>query len=340
MLLAVLLMRQGVAPRMTLTLAGPFPKEVPSLVRELVPPEMAIREIHDQEMLDAARDLEFVILRTLKISGELIQANSNLRFIQRWGAGYDSVDIETAGKQGIPVAVAAGVNSNAVAEHAILLMLASLRHLVALDTSIRRGAWDRSTFAQNSFTIADKTVGLIGCGAIGRMVAAKASALGAKVAYYDAFRLPLEQESALGLQYLPLGELLRTSDIISLHLPLLESTKNILTEEALRSIKPGAVLVNTSRGGLIDETALAKVLREGPLMAAALDSFSEEPYPAEGSLRGLNNLIMTPHIGGTVADLTLPMVRTVTSNVLAVIEGKPLPQRDLVNKNLCGYPTF
>lgn len=323
---------------MTLSLVGPYPSEVPELIRERLPLNMQLREIKDQEALDVARDLEYVILRTLKIDAHLIENNPNLLFIQRWGAGYDSVDIVAAGKRKIPVAVAAGINSNAVAEHAILLMLASLRHLIALDASVKRGAWDRSSFAQNSFTIADKTLGLIGCGAIVKLVAAKAQALDAKVAYYDSFRLNPHEEKSLGLSFLPLRELLEVSDIISLHVPLLDSTKNIIDASALSLMKQGSILINTSRGGLIDEAALVSALREGPLMAAALDSFSEEPYPSNGALLTLANLIMTPHIGGTVADLTLPMVRKVIANVAAVKEGKALPKRDCVNQDLCGYP--
>ncbi|TXT47500.1 MAG: Phosphoglycerate dehydrogenase and related dehydrogenase [Spirochaetes bacterium] len=323
---------------MILTLAGPYPKEVPGLIRELLPPDLALREIKDQESLDAARDLEIVILRTLRMGGALIEANPGLRLIQRWGAGYDTVDIEAAGRRKVPVAVAAGVNSNAVAEHALLLILACLRHLTALDASMKRGLWDRTKFAQNSYTIADKTLGLLGCGAIGRLVAEKARALGARVKYFDAFRLSEREEKALGIEYASFDEVVSSSDIITLHLPLLEGTKNIMDQAALAAMKPGSVLVNTSRGGLVDEAALAKALVEGPLMAAALDSFSEEPYPADGPLMGLENLIMTPHMGGSVVDLTLPMVRKVAANALAVMNGRPLPRRDMVNQAACGYP--
>lgn len=323
---------------LTITLAGPYPPDVPGLLRRHLPAEFELREIHDQASLDASRDLQFVILRTLTVNAALIGANPGLTFIQRWGAGYDSVDIEAAGARGIPVAVAAGVNSNAVAEHALLLMLASLRHLTVLDASTKGGQWDRTSFAQNSYTIADKTLGLVGCGAIGRLVAAKARALGAAVIYHDAFRLSAQEEQTLGLGYAPLDRLLAESDIVSLHLPLTDSTKNIIDRRALQFMKRSAILINTSRGGLVDEEALAAALREGPLMAAAMDSFATEPYPADGPLLGLENLIMTPHIGGSVADLTLPMVRKVAENTILVARGLPLSRRDLVNQKLCGYP--
>lgn len=322
----------------TLTLAGPYPEEVFGLLRKELPESLNIRVVKDQASLDGLNDMEFVILRTLRMDGALIEANPSLKLIQRWGAGFDTVDIETAGRRNVPVAVASGVNSNAVAEHALLLMLASYRHLTALDASTKKGGWDRTTFASQSFMVSDKLVGLFGCGAIGKLVAQKAAALGAYVQYYDAFRLPAEEEKRLHLSYVDFGTLLETSDILSLHLPLIESMKLIIGEKELGRMKKGAVLINTSRGGLIDEARLAAALRDGRLMAAALDSFSEEPYPADGPLLGVDNLIMTPHIGGTVVDLTLPMVRKVAENVMRVHEGQPLPKRDLVNAALCGYP--
>jgi len=322
----------------TLTLAGPYPEEVFGLLRKELPESLNIRVVKDQTSFDSLNDMEFVILRTLRMDGALIEANPSLRLIQRWGAGFDTVDVETAGRQNVPVAVASGVNSNAVAEHALLLMLASYRHLTALDASTKKGGWDRTTFASQSFMVSDKLVGLLGCGAIGRLLAQKAAALGAHVQYYDAFRLPVEEEKRLHLSYVDFGTLLETSDILSLHLPLVENTKLIIGEKELGRMKKGAVLINTSRGGLIDEARLAAALRAGRLMAAALDSFSEEPYPADGPLLGVDNLIMTPHIGGTVVDLTLPMVRKVADNVMRVYEGQPLPKRDLVNAAWCGYP--
>ena len=322
----------------TVTLAGPYPEEVFGLLRKELPDTLDIRVVKEQSELDALTDMELVILRTLRINGALIEANPSLKLIQRWGVGFDTVDIETAGKRNVPVAVAASVNSCAVAEHAILLMLASYRNLIALDANTKKGGWDRTTFASRSFMISDKQVGLLGCGAIGKLVAQKAGALGANVQYYDAFRLPEVMEKQLGLSYVDFEALLATSDIISLHLPLTEGTKLIIGAKELARMKKGAVLINTSRGGLIDEASLAVALNEGRILAAALDSFSEEPYPSSGPLHGAENLIMTPHIGGTVVDLTLPMVRKVADNVLRVYRGQPLPRRDMVNSGLCPYP--
>ena len=321
-----------------LSLAGPYPKGVFEKITALLPGDWTIRRIETQEELNAQTDLEYVILRTFTMGKALIESNPGLRMIQRWGAGYDSVDIAAAGARGIPVAVAAGVNSHAVAEHAILLIMASLRNLLPIATNTTTGGWDRNTYASRTHMLAEKSVGLLGCGAIGRRVAALLKGLGANVSYSDPYRLDAETEQRLGLTYAETDALFSNSDVISLHLPLTDSTAGMVNARLLALMKPAAILVNTARGGLIDENALADALGSGRLQGAALDSFSEEPYPAEGRLRNAPNLIMTPHVGGTVAELNDHMARRVCENIGKVFEGKPLSPRELVNRDACGYP--
>jgi len=322
----------------TITLAGLYPEEAYELIQDKLPENFNIRFAKSQEELNALEDLEFVILRTLKIDGKLIESNPKLKLIQRWGAGFDTVDIEAAGTMNIPVAVASGVNSCAVAEHAILLMLATYRNLIPLNINTKKGIWDRSTYSSSSYTIDGKRVGLLGLGAIGKMVAKKVSALGADVQYYDIFRLHEEKENELNISYVDFETLLKTSDIISIHLPLTEGTKNLINEEAFKKMKPTSIIINTSRGEIIDENYLAEALRSKLIMGAALDSFSEEPYPSDGILNSIDNLIMTPHIGGTVVDLTRPMVEKVLGNIDRVHKGMPLSKVDFVNSKLCTYP--
>lgn len=324
---------------MQLALVGPYPAGVYEQICSLLP-RWKVTRIDTQQELDTRTDLEFVILRTFKMDAALIAANPRLRMIQRWGAGFDTVDIAAAGERGIPVAVAAGINSHAVAEHTILLILAALRNLVPLATDTAAGGWDRNTYAGRTYMLAEKQVGLVGCGAIGRYVAQLLKGLGASVSYYDAFRLDQRTEEALGLTYLELDGLFLQSDIVSLHLPMMEETKGMIDRKLLGRMKPTAVLVNTSRGGLVDEEALAEALREGKLLGAALDSVSQEPYPPNGCLRKAPNLIITPHVAGTVVELNLHMARRVCDNVLAVYENRPLSQRELVNSATCDYPTI
>ena len=323
----------------SLALVGPYPKGVYEQIRGNLPEDWDITRIETQQELDACKDLVYVILRTHKMDANLINANPKLRIIQRWGAGYDTVDIETAGKLGVPVTIAANINSHSVAEHTIALMLSSLRNIVPLVASTMAGGWDRSSYAEKTYMLAEKNVGLLGCGSIGKKVSELLVALGAKVSYYDPYRLSETLEKQTGLTYLPLDEIFPQSDIISLHLPLTDETKGIVNKKRIGFMKSTALLVNTARGGLIDEAALAEALTTGKIFGAALDCLSEEPYPVDGCLRGVPNLLLTPHVGGTAVELNLYMARRVCENVLKVAHKQPLQATELVNKKLCGYPT-
>lgn len=320
------------------TIAGKYPEEAYSLLKNSLSYNFELEYITDQEELNRTSGLEYVILRTLKIDKDIIMNNENLKLIQRWGAGYDTVDIQEAAKRNIPVTVANGINSCAVAEHTILLVLALYRHLVQLNNKVKAGVWDRTTYASNSYTINGKKIGLIGLGAIGKMVALKTQALGAEVAYYDLYRLDKEQEGSLNVKFLELDELLKISDIVSIHLPLTDGTVDLIARRELDMMKKNAVIVNTSRGGIIKENDLADALLTRNILGAGLDSFEKEPYPRDGKFNGIDNIIMTPHIGGTVADLVEPMAEKVVDNIMRVYENKGLNKRDYVNYKDCSYP--
>lgn len=323
----------------SLALVGPYPKGVYEQIRGNLPMDWNITCIETQQELDECRDLVYVILRTHKMNADLINANPNLCIIQRWGVGYDTVDIDAAGKRGIPVTIAANINSHSVAEHTIALMLSSLRNIVPMAVFTMAGAWDRISYAEKTYMLSEKKIGLLGCGAIGKKVAELSSALGAKLSYYDSCRLSEVLEKQMGLTYLPLDEIFSQSDIISLHMPLTDQTKNIVNKTRINLMKPTALLINTARGGLIDEIVLAEALTNGKIFGAALDCLSEEPYPIDGCLRGVPNLLLTPHVGGTAVELNLYMARRVCENVLKVARGQPLQAIELVNKELCGYKT-
>ncbi|WP_313346881.1 2-hydroxyacid dehydrogenase [Sedimentibacter sp.] len=320
------------------TIVGKYPDEAYELITKGLSDKFELDFITEQDDLNKISDLEYVILRTLKIDENIIRNNKNLKLIQRWGAGYDTVDIQEANRRNIPVTVANGINSCAVAEHTILLILALYRHLVQLNNKVKEGVWDRTTYASNSYTINGKRVGLIGLGAIGKMVALKTMALGAEVVYYDLYRLDKEQEESLNVKFLKLDELLRSSDIVSIHLPLTSDTVDLITRHELDMMKKNAVIVNTSRGGIIKENDLADILATGNILGAGLDSFEKEPYPRDGRFNGIDNIIMTPHIGGTVDDLIKPMAEKVTENIMRVHENKGLNKRDYINHKDCSYP--
>jgi D-3-phosphoglycerate dehydrogenase len=209
--------------------------------------------------------------------------------IVRYGIGYDNIDVAAAVAAGIPVSIVPDSSSEEVASHAFALGLSLVRRLPAGDHAIRRGHW-AGTIAYETPAFGNLTVGVIGFGRIGRHVARLYEAIGARVRAYDPFI-----DVAEGLR-VELDEALTTSDVITLHVPLSEDTKNLISREVLDRVKTGAVIVNVSRGGLIDEEALADALRDGTISGAGLDTFSSEPLAATSPLREVPNALLTPHI--------------------------------------------
>ncbi len=305
----------------TIALVGPYGADVLPLVERRVEGRMAVKSVPEEARFAELADVEYVILRVLRMTAATIASMPRLRLIQRWGVGFDKVDVEAAGKRNIPVAVAPGGNATPVSELAVLLMLAVYRNLVALHEGTRRGLWEKDRYIDNSFVIRGKTVGLVGCGAIGLQVAEKVRAFGANVVYHDAVRRDPAEEASLGLRFAGLDELLREADIVSLHLPLLDSTRGLIGARALGLMKPRAVLINTARGEIVDTAALANALRSGRLLGAGLDVFHPEPLAEDSPLRGLANVVLTPHTGGNTSDVNEEMVNLCVDNILAVSEG-------------------
>ena len=304
-------------------LAGNYPAHTYERLRDLLPQEQfELVAVNTQEAYDAMTDAEIMILRIFKAPKEVIARNPDLKMILRWGAGFDSVDIEEAGRRGILVTNTPGANANAVSELAVMLMLAVGRKLLCHTRSLERGEWSKNTFLNSSFCLNNKLVGLVGGGNIGRQVAAKVQAFGARVQYYDPFRMPEERERELNMTYVPLETLIETSDIISLHVPLLDSTRHIIDAAAIEKMKPGAIVINTARGGLIDDHALAEAVRTGKLAGAGLDGVENEPLPVGDALLEDPNIIVTPHVGGGTADLGDVIIPMLVRDILDLDAGK------------------
>ena len=265
---------------LNVVLAGTYPAGTFDQLRAALPADrFTVTAVDTPEDYEAMTDAEIMILRIFKAPREVMQRNPGLKMILRWGAGFDSVDIQAAGERGIYVTNTPGANANAVSELAVMLMLAVGRKLLCHTESLRSGVWSKNTFLNSSFCLHNKLVGVVGGGHIGRQVAAKVQAFGARVQYYDPYRLSPQLEQSSGMTYVPLAELLRTSDIITLHVPLLDSTRHMIGAQELQSMKPGAILINTARGGLVDDTALAAAVRTGHLSGAGLDGLSGNPCP-------------------------------------------------------------
>jgi D-3-phosphoglycerate dehydrogenase len=239
-----------------------------------------------------------IVRSATPVTAEAIHLAPQLKVIGRAGAGVDTIDVEAATARGIAVMNAPDGNTLAAAEHAISLLFALARHIPRADAGMKAGQWPKAGLT--GFELEGKKLGVIGLGRIGATVARKAQGIGMDVAAYDPFLPP--GASRAGVPMKSLEELLAKADVITLHVPRTKETTNLLDETRLRSMKKGAYLVNAARGGLVDEDALLKLLDEGHLAGAALDTFTTEPLPADSPLRNHPKLILTPHLGASTSE--------------------------------------
>ena len=285
----------------TITLAPAMDEELMEIGRALLPAGFQLEVLSKAEL--AARLPEIKYLLSMNpgwLDDAQLASAKQLKIIQLMSVGYDSLNVEGARKAGIPIAVNGGANAISVAEHTIMFILALLRRLTTLDANVRGGRWrDGATGALRIHEIWSQTVGIVGMGRIGQHVVERLRpfAPGA-IVYFDPIRLSPEREKQLDVRYLPMNELLAISDIVTLHVPLSKDTHHLIATESLARMKKSAVLVNTSRGGLVDEAALAMALQTGQIAGAGLDVFSEEPPPPDHPLFALNNTLLTPHLAG------------------------------------------
>ncbi len=249
----------------------------------------------------------------------LEKAPASLKVISRYGAGVDRVDMAAATAKGIKVTNTPGTNSVAVCELAFALMLCAARNVPKLHTAVEKGEWPRS----QGIELRGKTLGIVGMGAIGKNLAIRAKAFGMTVNAYDPyFDEAFAKENGIGR--LELDEVLTTSDFISLHVPLNDSTRHMIDAEKIAEMKDGAIVINTARGGIIDEQAAAEAVKSGKLGGLGLDAFEQEPL-IDSPLKGLDNVIFTPHTGAHTAEAVSGMGSMAVDNVIAVLSGKECP---------------
>ena len=256
------------------------------------------------------------------IDEALFQAAPKLKLVQMLSAGYDNADLDAARRAGVPVANNGGANSIAVSEHALLLMLAASRGLVGQHANVVAGRW-RGNATVRQQELNGKTLGIVGFGNIGKKTARLAVGFGMAVQYYDIVRLDEAAEDALGVRFRLLPEILGTSDVISLHVPLNGATRGMIGADQLALMQPSAILINTSRGPVVDEAALVAALSEGRLAGAGLDVFADEPPPADHPLFALDNVVLTPHAAGPTVESTAARLRNAFDNVQRVARGEP-----------------
>jgi phosphoglycerate dehydrogenase-like enzyme len=271
------------------------------------------------------------IVSTDPFDREVFESAPGLCIVARVGVGTDSIDIDAASDAGVLVTTTPGANRETTADHALAMILAAIRRVVEHDAAVRKGAWSRGA-AVMPWDLHGTTVGLLGCGEIGRAVARRLAGFGVEVIAHDPAIGALDELEDLRVEIVGFDDLLDRADLLSLHLPLTSATRGILGARELARLGSTAIVVNTARGGLIAEGALADALRTGRLRAAALDVFADEPQvPRE--LVALPNVVLTPHIGGLSERSVARMTELATTQVLAVLDGLTLPA-GLVNPDV------
>lgn len=270
-----------------------------------------------------------VVRSRTKVTADMIEYASRLKVIGRAGTGVDNVDVESASARGILVMNTPGANATAAAEHTLAMMLALARHIPQATQSMRRGLWEKKKFMGTE--LYHQTLGVVGLGKIGAILADRALAMKMEVLAHDPHIVP-EMAAVLGAEYVSMDELLARSDFITVHTPLTEETKWLLNRETLAKTKPGVRILNCARGGLIDEEALIEFLQKGHVAGAALDVFEKEP-PAGSPLLEMENVIFTPHLGASSLQAQENVSRAIASQILDYL------QRGLI-RNAVNFPSI
>lgn len=309
-----------------------FQKYLPSLpIVNQVEAVVVGRGTPNADIVAQVGDADFIVADAVSpVSAELMAAFPSLKLVHSEGVAYNAIDVAAARARGVMVCNNAGVNAGAVAEQAVLLMLACLRHAVEGDAAVRTGEqiqMKERLMVQGIRELGDCTVGLVGLGAIAVETAKRLHAFGCDVAYWNHNRRTPERETELGVRYLPLDELARTCDIVSIHVPVTPETENMVDAAFLASMKDDAILINTARGEIVDQVALADALRAGTIGAAGLDTLSPEPVPADHPLVLLegdaaNRVVLSPHIGGVTEGMFRRAWTTIWENVARAAAGE------------------
>src|SRR3954453_13057360 len=313
-----------------------MPKPVVLVAEELAPSALAVladdfevRQVDGADrgaLLPALADVDAVIVRSATmIDAEALAAASRLKVVARAGVGLDNVDVAAATARGVLVVNAPTSNIVSAAEHAVALLMAVARRVPQASASLRAGEWKRSRFT--GVEITDKTVGVVGLGRIGVLFAQRMSAFGTRLLAYDPY-VPAARAAQIGVRLVPLDELLRESDFISIHLPRTPETVGLIGERELAVCKPGVIIINAARGGLLDEHALAQALKEGRIGGAGLDVYGTEPC-TDSPLFAFDNVVATPHLGASTAEAQDKAGLAVARSVRLALQGEFVP--DAVN---------
>lgn len=284
--------------------------------------------VEEVESLMAREPIDAVISRTVQLSAKAIAACPTLKVISKHGVGVSNIDVDAATQRGIPVYVTPGANAQSVAEMTLGLMFAAARRIGFMDRELHEGRWTR---AQDGLELMGRSIGLVGFGQIGQRVARVCQALGMDVAAFDP-ALAGQASPVDGVRLVnDLAALLRRSQVLSLHVPLNRHTRGMIGAAQLSQLPQGAIVVNTARGEVIEESALVEALKNGHLHAAGLDTMSVEPLPADNALTALPNVVLTPHVGGSTPAALAGMASDAVRNVMGWLQGRPVDPVACIN---------
>lgn len=279
-------------------------------------------ELDDGQKEECLAEAKYLITAAYPIKRQLLQKAPKARLVLKTGSGVDNIDLVAAAEMGIQVVSTPGANSASVAEMTIGMILCLYRKLHFLDRETKHGKWLMFEHRPYMFEMRGKVHGILGIGNVGKEVAKLSKAFGTKIVYFDPFKLSPEKEAELGVSFLALNELLSTADIITLHVPLLPETRNMIGEKEFKIMKPNAIIVNVARGNIVDEQALANALAEGRLLGAALDTFAVEPVQQDNPLFRFDNVLTTPHIAGGTRDVLETVLRLSFQNIAKMEAGE------------------
>jgi len=297
---------------------GPALELLRSFTNELVfnPGEKALSE---DELIPLLSGCVGYIAGLDSVTRKVIENSPGLKAISRYGVGVDRIDLEAAHDNGVIVCNTPGVNANAVADLTFALLLCIARRIPQLDRQTKNGEWPRSS----GFELEGKTIGILGLGAVGKAVARRAAGFSMKVMAHDPY-IDIDYAAAHGIISVSFEDVISKSDIISLHLPLMKETRNIISGGVMKSMKKGAVIINTARGGLLDEGAAYELLKSGCLGGLGMDTHETEP-PGSSPLFALDNVVVTPHTGAHTVEATAAMADLSVKNLIDVLSGKNCP---------------
>jgi phosphoglycerate dehydrogenase-like enzyme len=282
-----------------------------------------------REQMVMVADADF-ILTAVAVDAEMIKAAPKLKLLHKWGIGVDKFDLDAARAARVPVAITAGANAGAVSEHTVMLMLAVYRRLSLADRKLREGLWIRPQIRGEAYQLSGKTIGILGFGNVGRMVAHRLAGFDVRIIYHDIRRADMATERSMHATPVPLDELLERSDVVSLHVPLTRVTRGMINADAIARMKTGAILINAARGEVVDEAALYDALVSRKLRGAGLDVFAKEPADPANPLLKLDQVVVTPHTAGSAIDLVADIARHAFRNMQAVLNGEPLSPNDVI----------